>query len=40
MFGLRKSVSKTSARQQIAIKGVRDGILILPGNQYLSLIHI
>lgn len=40
MFGLRKSVSKTSARQQIAIKGVRDGILILPGNQYRAILSV
>lgn len=40
MFGLRKSISKTSARQQIAIKGVRDGILILPGNQYRAILSV
>lgn len=31
---LRKSNKKASSRQQINIKGVRDGVLLLPGNQY------
>lgn len=34
MLGLQKSKNKTSARHQIAIKGVQDGILMLPGSQY------
>lgn len=31
---LTKSNKKTSSRRQINIKGVRDGVLLLPGNQY------
>jgi len=34
MWLLQKSNSKQSSRQQINIKGVTDGILMLPGNQY------
>ena len=34
MWLLQKSNSKQSSRQQINIKGVNDGILSLPGNQY------
>lgn len=34
MWLLKKSASKVSARRQIAIKEVRDGILVLPNNQY------
>ena len=34
MFALQKSKSKTSSRNQIAIKGVRDGVLMLPNNEY------
>jgi len=37
---LKKSKTKTSARQQIAIKGVRDGVLILPGNQYRAILEV
>jgi len=40
MFALQKSKSKTSARNQIAIKGVRDGILILPGNEYRAVLQV
>jgi hypothetical protein len=40
MFALQKSKSKTSARQQIAIKGVRDGILILPNNEYRAILQV
>lgn len=40
MFALQKSKSKVSSRQQIAIKGVRDGILILPGNQYRRILQV
>lgn len=40
MFALQKSRSKVSSRQQIAIKGVRDGILILPGNQYRAILQV
>lgn len=34
MLGLRKSNSRVSSRRQIAIKGARDGILLLPQNNY------
>ncbi len=40
MFALQKSKSKTNSRHQIAIKGVRDGILILPGNQYRAVLEV
>ena len=40
MFALQKSRSKTSSRSQIAIKGVRDGILMLPGNQYRAVLQV
>lgn len=40
MFALQKSKSRTSSRHQIAIKGVRDGILILPGNQYRAVLEV
>lgn len=40
MFALQKSKSKVSSRQQIAIKGVRDGVLILPGNQYRAILQV
>ena len=40
MFALQKSKSRTSARQQIAIKGVRDGILILPNNEYRAILQV
>ena len=34
MFFLGKSKSKVSSRKQIQIKGVNDGILVLPNNEY------
>lgn len=40
MFALQKSKSKTSARNQIAIKGVRDGILMLPNNEYRAVLQV
>lgn len=40
MLGLRKSNSKLSSRRQIAIKGARDGILLLPGNNYRLVLAI
>lgn len=40
MFALQKSKTKSSSRQQIAIKGVRDGILILPGHQYRAVLEV
>ncbi|MCA9348398.1 hypothetical protein KC867_03235 [Candidatus Saccharibacteria bacterium] len=36
----KKSNNKTSSRLQIDIKGVRDGILILPGNQYRAVLEL
>lgn len=36
---LKKSNSKTSSRRQIAIKGVDDGVLILPGNEYRAVLQ-
>lgn len=40
MFALQKSKTKTSARNQIAIKGVRDGVLLLPGNEYRAILQV
>jgi hypothetical protein len=40
MFVLQKSKNKASSRRQIAIKGVRDGILILPHNQYRAVLEV
>ena len=40
MFALQKSKTKSNSRAQIAIKGVRDGILILPGNQYRAVLEV
>ncbi len=40
MFGLQKSKNKTSSRNQIAIKGVRDGILMLPNNEYRAILQV
>lgn len=40
MFALQKSRSKSSSRRQIAIKGVRDGILMLPGDQYRAVLEV
>ncbi len=37
---LQKSKSKASSRQQINIKGVKDGILILPGNHYRAVLEV
>ncbi|NDD85514.1 hypothetical protein EBZ38_14730 [bacterium] len=39
MFLLNKSNHKASSRQQIAIDGVRDGILILPRNNYAQILQ-
>jgi len=38
MFRLRRSNAKGSARTQIGIKEVRDGILVLPDNRYRSIL--
>ena len=40
MFALQKSKTKTSSRAQIAIKGVRDGILALPNNEYRAILRV
>lgn len=37
---LQKSNKKASARQQINIKGVKDGILLLPRNQYRIVLEV
>ncbi len=39
MWLLQKSKNKVSSRQQIGIKEIRDGILILPRNQYRVVIE-
>jgi hypothetical protein len=36
----KKSSSKVSSRQQIAIQGVEDGILMLPGNKYRAILEV
>ena len=38
MWPLRRSKNKSSSRKQIAIKEVRNGILILPNNEYRLII--
>lgn len=40
MFTLRKSNNKASSRRQINIKGVRDGVLLLPNNQYRAALEV
>lgn len=40
MFIFTKSKNKTSSRRQINIKGVRDGILVLPRNQFRAILQI
>ena len=40
MFALQKSKTKASSRAQINIKGVRDGILLLPHNQYRVVLEV
>lgn len=40
MFLLQKSKNKTDSRKQIDIKGVKDQVLMLPGNQYRSVLHV
>ena len=40
MFALRKSKNKVSSRTQIAIKGAKDGILILPHDQYRAVLEV
>lgn len=40
MFTLLKSDKKASSRRQIDIKGVRDGVLMLPGNQFRVALEV
>ncbi|MHB1865052.1 MAG: hypothetical protein ACYCPS_02720 [Candidatus Saccharimonadales bacterium] len=40
MSVLRKSNKRVSARQQIDIKGVKDGVLMLPSNKYRSVLAV
>lgn len=40
MSVLQKSNKKTSVRQQVKIKGVRDGVLILANNQYRMVLEV
>ena len=40
MFALQKSKNRTSSRSQIAIKGVRDGILSLPHGKYRAVLEV
>lgn len=37
---LRKSNKRMSSRRQVAIKGVRDNILLLPGNNYRIVLQV
>ena len=39
MWLLKKSLNKISSRNQIAIKEVRDGILVLPNNEHRLIIE-
>jgi len=40
MFAIQKSKSKQSSRNQIAIKGVKNNILILPHEQYRVILEV
>lgn len=40
MFALQKSNKKASSRRQIDIKGVRDGVLLLPNHQYRAALEV
>ena len=40
MFAIQKSKTKRSSRNQIAVKGVRDNILILPHDQYRAILEV
>lgn len=40
MSVLQKSKTKSSSRTQIAIKGVQDGVLLLPNNQYRVVLQV
>lgn len=40
MFAIQKSKTKSSSRSQIAIKGIKNNILILPHDQYRAILEI
>jgi hypothetical protein len=40
MSVLTKSKTKASSRQQIALKGVSDDVLLLPGNEYRAVMRV
>lgn len=40
MFTLQKSNKKVSSRQQINIKGVKDGVLLLPNSQFRMVLEV
>lgn len=40
MSVLRKSNKKVSSRQQIDIREIRDGVLILPSHRYRTVLHV
>ncbi|PKL31007.1 hypothetical protein CVV43_04490 [Candidatus Saccharibacteria bacterium HGW-Saccharibacteria-1] len=40
MFAIQKSKNRQSSRNQIAIKGVRNNILILPHDQYRAILEV
>jgi hypothetical protein len=40
VFTLLKSDKKASSRRQINIKGVRDGVLLLPNNRYRAVLEV
>lgn len=40
MFAIQKSKNKQSSRNQIALKGVRNNILILPHDQYRAILEV
>ena len=40
MSVLQKSKNKAPSRAQIAIEGAKDGILLLPGNQYRAVLEV
>ena len=37
---LRKSNNRASSRRQIAIRGIRDGVVVLPGNHYRVVLEV
>lgn len=40
MYFIQKSNTKSSSRRQLAIEGVEDGILMLPGFRYRRVLHV